>query len=105
MKLDAPYLQQLLTAFQDAPNPTTSIRELQDAGFSLDDPKFEFHMTILSEKGFIHSDTGGIGLDTSADGSRMWSIDTEFRLTSLGHEVADEINSSAEPKTLKHFGF
>ena len=47
MKPDAEYLKQLLTAFEDAPNPTTDIRELEGAGFSLNDPKFEFHLMLV----------------------------------------------------------
>src|ERR1035438_1801639 len=70
MKPDAEYLKQLLTAFRDAPNPTTDIRELEGAGLSLDDTKFEFHMMLLRDGGFVEggAKAGGIGLLKGADG-------------------------------------
>jgi hypothetical protein len=57
MKPDAEYLKQLLTAFQGAPNPTTDIRELEGGGLSIDDPKFEFHMMLLQDGGFVESES------------------------------------------------
>jgi hypothetical protein len=87
MKPDANYLKQLLTAFQGAPNPTTDIRELEGAGLSIDDPKFEFHMMLLQDGGFMESESraGGIGLSKGADGSIQWSV-IPLRLTASGHE-------------------
>ena len=55
MKPDPEYLKQLLTAFQSAPNPTTDIRELKSAGLSFVDPRFEFHMMLLKDGGFLES--------------------------------------------------
>jgi hypothetical protein len=104
MKADPEYLQQLLTAFQDAPNPTTDIEELSDAGLSREDPRFEFHMMLLYDMRFVESELGGIGLSKSADGGIMWSV-IPLRLTATGHELANAINQSPEPETLKHFGF
>jgi hypothetical protein len=83
-KPDAEYLKQLLTAFRDTPNPTTDIRELEGAGLLLDDPKFELHMMLLRDGGFVESESnaGGIGLSKSADGSIQWSV-IPLRLTSI----------------------
>jgi hypothetical protein len=62
MKPDPEYLKQLLAAFQNAPSPSTDIRELEHAGLPLDDPKFEFHMILLRDDGFVKSEsTGGMG--------------------------------------------
>lgn len=102
MKPDPEYLKQLLIAFQDAPKPTTDIRELEGAGFSLDDPKFEFHMMLLHDGGFVESDSnsGGIGLSRSADGSIQWSV-IPLRLTASGHEFAEAMGNSKVLQTLK----
>jgi hypothetical protein len=102
MKPDIEYLKQLLTAFQGAPNPTTDIRELEDAGLSIDDPKFEFHMMLLQDGGFVESESeaGGIGLSKSADGSMEWSV-IPFRLTASGHEFAEAMGNSKVLQTLK----
>jgi hypothetical protein len=102
MKPDAEYLKQLLTAFQDAPNPTSDIRQLEGAGLSLDDPKFEFHMMLLHDGGFVESESkgGGIGLSKSADGSIQWSV-IPLRLTASGHEFAEAMGNSNVLRTLK----
>ena len=102
MKSDAEYLKKFLTAFQDAPNPTTDIRELEGAGLSIDDPKFEFHMMLLQDGGFMESESraGGIGLSKGADGSIQWSV-IPLRLTASGHEFAEAMESSKVLQTLK----
>ena len=104
MKSDPEYLKQLLTAFQDAPNPTTDIEELEAAGFSLDDPKFEFHMMLLQDSGFVESQSraGGIGLAKGADGSVEWSV-LPLRLTASGHEFAEAMENRKVQQTLKRF--
>jgi hypothetical protein len=82
----------LLTAFGEAPNATRDIQELQRAGFSLGDPKFELHLRLLYEEHFITSDFGGIGLDIAADGHREWSV-IPLRLTAAGHAEIEAMNS------------
>src|ERR1700723_4768004 len=102
MKPDPEYLKQLLTAFQDPPNPTTDIRELQDAGMDLGDPKFIFHMRLLQDHGFVERESGdvGIGYEKSVDGRVQWSV-VPLRLTASGHEFAEEMSNSTVVKTLK----
>lgn len=102
MKPDVEYLKQLLTAFRDAPSPTTDITELEGAGLSLDDPKFEFHMMLLRDGDFVESESnaGGIGLSKGADGSIQWSV-IPLRLTASGHEFAEAIGNSRALQTLK----
>jgi hypothetical protein len=92
MKPDAEYYLKLLTAFQDGPNGTTDVRELGRAGFSLNDPKFAFHMQLGYDDGFISSDLGGIGLDVSADGHKQWSV-IPLRLTAAGHAQVEAVSS------------
>ena len=102
MKPDPEYLKQLLTAFQDAPNPTTDITELEGAGLSRDDPQFEFHMMLLHDGGFVESESkaGGMGLSKSADGSIEWSV-IPLRLTASGHEFAEAMGNNNVLRTLK----
>jgi len=104
MKPDPEYLKQLLTAFQDAPNPTTDIEELKAAGLSHDDPKFEFHMMLLQDGGFLvgdrHGGEEGIGLYRTVDGLVSWTV-IPLRLTASGHEFAEGIRNSTVQKTLK----
>ena len=90
--MDHEYFLRLLTAFGEAPNATTDIQELQQAGFSLGDPKFELHLRLLYEERFITSDSRGIGLDTAADGHKMWSV-IHLRLTAAGHAEIEATNS------------
>jgi pyrimidine deaminase RibD-like protein len=102
MQPDAEYLMKLLTAFQGAPNPTTDIRELEGTGLSIDDPKFEFHMKLLQDGGFVESElvSGEIGLSKSADGSIEWSV-IPLRLTASGHEFAEAMGNSKALQSLK----
>lgn len=89
--MDQAYFLQLLTAFSEAPNATTDIQKLQQAGFSRDDPKLELHLRLLYEERFITSDFEGIGLDTSADGRKEWSV-IPLRLTAAGHEQVEAMS-------------
>jgi hypothetical protein len=90
--MDQDYFLRLLAAFGEAANATTDIQELQRAGFSLGDPRFELHLRLLYEERFIASDFGGIGLDTAADGHKMWSV-IPLRLTAAGHAEIEAMNS------------
>ena len=90
MRTDHEYLKRLLTAFQDAPSPTTDIDELERAGFPRDDPRFEFHMTYLDREGLVESDLGGIGYAKSADGLVVWSV-IPLRLTARGHQLGNSM--------------
>ena len=102
MKPDPEYLKQLLIAFRDAPNPTTDIMELAEAGLSRDDPKFEFHMKLLEDEGLVEgvSKGSGIGLDRSSDGHIQWSV-IPLRLTKSGHEFAEQLGNSKVIEALK----
>jgi len=107
MKPDPDYLKQLLTAFQSAPNPTTDIQELKDAGLPFDDPRFEFHMMQLKDDGFVEcagerpiTDQTGIGLSRSADGRAEWSV-IPLRLTAKGNKFAEAMGNSEVLQTLK----
>ncbi len=74
MKPAPDYFKALLTAFQDAPEPTTDIRMLADAGLSYEDPKFEFHLFLLHDQGGITSDSDdSLGMNRAADGTVEWS--------------------------------
>jgi len=92
----------LLTAFRDAPSPTTDIREIEDAAIDYNEPKFEFHMHLLMDQGYIESDSrsGGFGLDKSADGCAQWSV-IPLRLTAAGHEFAEAINDTKAFETVR----
>lgn len=101
MKPDPEYLKQLLAAFQNAPSPSTDIRKLEHAGLSLDDPKFEFHMILLQDDGFVKSESmGGIGLLKGADGTNQWSV-IPLRLTPSGHEFAKALQNTDVLQALK----
>ena len=107
MKPDPDYLKQLLTAFQSAPNPTTDIQELKDAGLPFDDPRFEFHMMQLKDDGFVEcagerpiTDQTGIGLSKSADGHLEWSV-IPLRLTATGNKFAEVMGNNEVLRTLK----
>lgn len=98
MRPDVEYLKQLLTAFRDAPKPTTDITELEESGLSLDDPKFEFHIMLLHDNGFVESGSGdrGIGISTSAP----WSV-IPLRLTASGHQFAEAMENKKVLQTLR----
>jgi hypothetical protein len=103
MRPDPEYLKRLLTAFRDAPGPTTDIMELEKAGLSRDDPQFEFHMMLLQDEGLVEggdSRAGGIGVDKSPDGHIQWSV-IPLRLTKSGHEFAEQLGNSKILQTLK----
>ena len=67
MKIDHDYLKKLLEACQASEKPTFDIQDLKADGFDYNDPKFEFHMAILDDQGFIQQDGGdpGFGLRKS----------------------------------------
>ncbi len=101
MRPDPDYLKELLTAFQDAPAPTTDIRELAAAGLSYDDPKFEFHLFLLHDQGFITDDgDGSLGMDRGADGTIQWSV-IPLRLTASGQQFAEALGNRKILATIK----
>ena len=94
MKPDADYLKELLTAFQDAPGPTTDIRQLANAGLRYHDPKFEFHLFLLGDQGFVTDDSdGSLGMERGADGTVEWS-EFPLRLTASGHQFAEALGNN-----------
>ncbi len=95
MKPDPDYTKQLLIAFQDAPEPTTDIRELKQAGLSYEDARFYFHLCLLKDDGFVEREGGdpGLGVSRSLDGHYSWSA-VPLRLTASGHEFAEAMGHS-----------
>ena len=89
MRTNPDYTRKLLTAFLDAPGPTTDIYELQAAGVEWNDPAFEFHMRLLYDDGDIESTIGtGIGLEAD-----MWSA-IPLRLTASGQRFAETLQNN-----------
>ena len=94
MKIDHDYLKKLLEACQASEKPTFDIEDLKAAGFDYNDPKFEFHMAILDDQGFIQQDDGdpGFGLTKSLDEFLSWSV-LPLRLTASGHDFLDNVQN------------
>jgi hypothetical protein len=94
MKIDHDYLKKLLEACQASEKPTFDIQDLKADGFDYNDPKFEFHMAILDDQGFIQQDGGdpGFGLRKSKDGFLSWSV-LPLRLTASGHDFLDNVQN------------
>ena len=85
MKIDNDYLKKLLDACQSSVGPTFNILDLKEAGLDYEDSQFEFHMAILTDKGFIERDDGdpNFGLFKGIDGRLSWSV-LPLRLTATG---------------------
>lgn len=98
MKPDPEYTKKLLEAFEDSPEPTTDIRELQRLGLDYETPAFYFHLRLLNDGGFVERDDeeSGLGVDRSADGGLYWSV-IPLRLTADGHTFTEAL--------LSHSGF
>ena len=94
MKPDPEYIKKQLTAFEEAPEPATDIRELEERGLDYNDKRFMFHLRLLYDGGFVEQEDGdpGIGLDRSADGQYQWSV-VPLRLTASGHEFAQAMEN------------
>ncbi len=103
MKPDPDYIKRLLLAFQDAPDPTTDIRELKQKGLSYEDPEFYFHLRLLNDQGFVERDDGepGLGADAVLAGNYSWSV-IPLRLTASGHEFAEAMSHSKAFAAVKH---
>jgi hypothetical protein len=95
MKPDPDYIKRLLIAFQDAPDPTTDIKELKQRGLSYEDSQFYFHLRLLQDQGFVEREDGeyGLGVQIGAAGDHSWSV-IPLRLTSSGHEFAEAMSHS-----------
>jgi Hypothetical protein (DUF2513) len=89
------YIKRLLTAFQDSPEPTTDIQELEQQGLSYQDRAFYFHLRLLNDQGFIEREDGalGIGGESNLAGDYSWSV-ILLRLTASGHEFAEALGHS-----------
>jgi len=94
VKPDAIYLKKLLSAFRNAPQPTTDIEELKESGIDYEEPVFEFHMYLLVDGGYIESTLGprDFGMSRGVDGYVSWSV-IPLRLTAAGHEFAEGLEN------------
>ena len=102
MKIDQDYMKRLLEACQASEKPTFDIEDLKAAGFDYGDPRFEFHMKIVNEQGFIEQDDGdaGFGLTKGMDGFLSWSV-LPLRLTASGHEFIAALSNKKVWATIK----
>jgi hypothetical protein len=87
VKIDQDYLKELLESCQASETPTFDSEDLKAAGFDYNDTRFEFHMKILTDHGFVERDDGdpGFGLQKGIDGFLSWSA-LPLRLTASGHQ-------------------
>jgi hypothetical protein len=94
MRPDPAYIRKLLTAFEDAPDPTTDINELQQLGLDYRGKEFLFHLRLLNDDGFVVVEGGepGIGVSRSIDGRYSWAA-VPLRLTASGHEFAQAMEN------------
>jgi hypothetical protein len=103
MKPDPEYTKKLLEAFEDSPQPTTDIQELQRLGLDYETPEFYFHVRLLDDGGFIERDDEepGLGVERSADGALFWSV-VPLRLTADGHTFAEAMRSHSGFQAVKN---
>jgi hypothetical protein len=102
VKPDAEYLKRLLSAFRNAPKPTTDIEELKEAGIDYEEPVFEFHMCLLVDGRYIESTLGpgDFGMSRGVDGYVSWSV-IPLRLTAAGHEFAEGLENTRAFETVR----
>jgi hypothetical protein len=104
VKIDPDYLKGLLATCQASERPTFDIEDLNAAGFDYSVPKFEFHMRLMDDQGFIEQDDGspGLGIAKSADGSyHQWSV-LPLRLTASGHQFIEALSNKEVWAAIKH---
>ncbi len=94
MKIDQPYLKQMLNVFIESKNSHIWVADMADAGIEMDD-KFLFHIQILEDQGFIEclDKTSDIGYEILLGGQFRWHS-RPLRLTSSGHEFVEALNQA-----------
>ncbi|MDM5131848.1 DUF2513 domain-containing protein [Aeromonas piscicola] len=101
MKIEHEYLKGLLEAFEASDAPTTDIKELEQAGFSYQEEKFIFHLSILADQNLVERECGhGLGYQKGIDGYISWSV-VPLRLTATGHEFLEALRNSKIWDTIK----
>src|ERR1035438_4738954 len=102
MKPDPEYTKKLLEAFEDSPDPTTNIDELQNLGLDYRTPEFYFHLRLLNDDGFVERDDEepGVGVTQSLDGHYSWAA-IPMRLTADGHTFAEALRSQSGFQAVK----
>ncbi|MHA7000162.1 DUF2513 domain-containing protein [Aeromonas schubertii] len=101
MKIDNEYLKGLLEAFEASDTPTTDIEELKKAGFSYQEDKFIFHLSILADQNLVQCEQGyGLGYQKGVDGYVSWAV-VPLRLTAFGHEFLEALRNSQVWDTIK----
>lgn len=101
MRIDQEYLKGVLEAFEASHTPTTDIQELEQAGFSYQEDKFIFHLSILADQHFVEREQGdGLGYRRGVDGYISWAV-VPLRLTAAGHEFLEALRNSEVWDTIK----
>lgn len=73
MKIDHEYLKGLLEPFEASDTPTTDINELGRAGFSHQEDKFIFHLSIPADRNLVQGEQGDdLGYRRGVDGYVSW---------------------------------
>ena len=101
MKIDQPYLRELLNSFIDSTRSFIWVSDCIDRGIEIDD-KFLFHMQILEDQGFIEclDKRSDLGYEITLGGEFSWHS-RPLRLTAAGHEFVDAINRPEVWEVLK----
>ena len=111
MKINASYVAQLLTAFQDSQKPYVSPSDFANFNIELDDI-LAFHLEILADKNFIDSNDPqtyvadetvllvpgkfSLGFRRAISGKAHWdktSNKAQLRLTASGHDFAEYLSN------------
>ena len=88
---------------QASEKPTFDIDDLKSSGLDYGDQRFEFHMMVLTEQGFIERDDGdpGFGLTKGVDGFLSWDA-LPLRLTTSGHQFIEALSNKDVWAAIRH---
>lgn len=103
MRIDYEYLKNLLVAFEDQKKPFPLISDIHESGIEID-RNFAFHMSILSDQGFVkylnNKGTDPFEADVhDPDGFSWW--DCNIRLTAQGYEFLAALKQQGVLEAIK----
>lgn len=110
MKLDIEHMKGMLDVFLESDRPFITLDDLAKVGYSIESDKTLFHYQLMIDEELISNmnlerkTQGKLGISISPQTARAINTGARIRLTNVGHEFAESLNSKNVFERLTEIG-